>query len=288
MDIVPLKVWQLKSDPTQGVNPGVGFFQANSNAAELMALIEKWSVKADDATGVPRYTYGNERVGGAASTYSGLAMLMNNAAKGLRRAIGHVDTLVIRPSVQLAFVNEMLYGSDLSAKADVRIVPRGATTILVREARNQALLQAAQITANPIDMQIVGEKGRAELLRRVLGEALEIDWHGVVPDDTQIEADIRAKAAAAQQAAEQQMEIDRAAKLGFIDIENKRIDTQAELEREKIASEERIKGAEIAAKKMLAMDKLRRQIAFEYDDAGNVVRAKPLGIGAPEAEKGND
>lgn len=286
VDIVPLKVWQLKSDPTQGVNPGVGFFQANSNAAELMALIEKWSVRADDATGVPRYTYGNERVGGAASTYSGLAMLMNNAAKGLRRAIRHVDNLVIRRSIELAFVNEMLYGEDQSAKADAQIVPRGATTILVREARNQALLQAAQLTANPIDMQIVREKGRAELLRRVLGDALEIDWRGVVPDDAEIERQVAEQQAAAARQAEQQAQIEQQVRMGQLELENKRIDTNANVEREKIASEERIKGAEIAARRMLAMEKMRREIAFEYDDRGNVVRALPRGIGTPENVQG--
>lgn len=276
VDIVPLKVWQLKSDPTQGVNPGVGFFQAQSNAAELMALIEKWSVRADDATGVPRYTYGNERVGGAASTYSGLAMLMNNAAKGLRRAIGHVDSLVIRPSVQIAFQNEMLYGSDFSAKCDAKIVPRGATTILVREARNQALLQAAQITANPVDMQLIQQKGRAELLRRVLGEALEIDWRGIVPDDAEIEERVKAEAAAQANAEAQRSELERAARLGQIEVERYRIDTQAQIEREKIASDERSKGAEIAARTQLAKAKANRQIRFEYDADGNVVRALPF------------
>ena len=274
--IAPLKVWQLKSDPTQGVNPGVGFFQASSNAAELMALIEKWSVRADDATGVPRYTYGNERVGGAASTYSGLAMLMNNAAKGLRRSIGHIDQQVIVPSVQMAFVHEMLYGSDPTAKVDAQIVPRGATSILIREARNQALMQASQLLTQPVDLQIVGEKGRAELLRRVLAEALEIDWHGIVPDDAQIEAAARERAAAQAAAEQAAAQTDAQVRMGQLEIENKRIETQAQIEREKIASDERIKGAEIAARRMLAMHKANRQIAFEYDRDGNIVAARPV------------
>lgn len=276
LDIAPLKVWQLKSDPTQGVNPGVGFFQANSNAAELMALIDKWSVRADDATGVPRYTYGNERVGGAASTYSGLAMLMNNAAKGLRRSIGHIDQQVITRSVYMAFVNEMLYGTDQAAKVDAQIVPRGATAILIREARNQALMQASQLLTQPVDLQIVGEKGRAELLRRVLSEALEIDWHGIVPDDAEIEQAARERAQAAAAAEAAAREIDAKARLGQLEIENKRIDTQAQIEREKIASDERIKGAEIASRRMLAERKAGRQIAFEYDRDGNIVAARPV------------
>ena len=67
MEIFPWKLWQLKSDPTQGVNPGIGFFQPNDNTNNLMLLYEKWEMRADDATGVPRYTYGNGVAAGAAT-----------------------------------------------------------------------------------------------------------------------------------------------------------------------------------------------------------------------------
>lgn len=109
-------MWQLKSDPTQGVNPGIGFFQADDRSASLMATYEKWEVKADDATGIPRYTYGNEHIGGAGDTASGLSMLMNSAAKGLRRAISNIDGNVIAPTVNDTFINEMLYNPDESIK----------------------------------------------------------------------------------------------------------------------------------------------------------------------------
>ncbi|HEY5172298.1 MAG TPA: hypothetical protein VIK54_11300, partial [Acidimicrobiia bacterium] len=109
LELFPWKVWQLKSDPTQGVNPGMGFWQADDRSAALMATYEKWEVRADDATGIPRYTYGNERAGGSADTATGLSMLMNNAAKGLRRAISNIDLNVISATIGDTFVNEMLY-----------------------------------------------------------------------------------------------------------------------------------------------------------------------------------
>jgi len=267
VEIVPLKVWQLKSDPTQGVNPGVGFFQPNSNVPELMALIEKWMIRADDATGVPRYTYGNERVGGAASTYSGLAMLMNNAAKGLRRAIAQVDTNVIQPSVYIAFVNEMMYGNDPSAKVDCMIVPRGGVSMLIREARNQALMNAAQLTANPVDMQVIGEEGRAELLRRLFSVALEVDPEGIVPDDAKLRQKQEMQQQAAQQAA--QLQAEQRDKELSVDLEKAKL--HADVERERIASGERIKGAELAAKKLEKQQ--ARQLRFTYDDAGNIIGA---------------
>ena len=52
-----------------------------------MKVYAEWEQRADDATGVPRYTYGNGVQAGAGDTASGLAMLMNNAAKGLMSVI---------------------------------------------------------------------------------------------------------------------------------------------------------------------------------------------------------
>lgn len=260
---IPGKVFQLKSDATQGVNPGIGTFTIPDNSEKLQALIEKWSIKADDSSGVPRYTYGNERVGGAADTYSGLAMLMNNAAKGLRRAIGQIDINVIRPSIYMAFINEMVFGDDDSIKADCVVVPKGATAMLIKEARNQAVLTAAQITANPIDIPIIRAKGRAAILRKVLGEALEINPEGIVPTDEQIEEQMAQDAQAQQAAAQAQMQAEQA-------------NAQAQLQgkREEIASREKIEGAKLAAERLRAREK-NQPIDFEYGPEGEIRRAVP-------------
>lgn len=198
----PWKIWQLKSDPTQGVNPGVGWFQPADNSASLMAIYEKWEIKADDATGIPRYTYGNERAGGSADTASGLGMLMNNAAKGLRRAISNVDANVTSENVRDQFINEMLYNPDHSIKGDNTVVARGAAALLVKEAAQTRRTQFLGMTANPIDAAIIGGKYRAALLREVAA-SMELPVDDVVPSDDEIEKQAQA-AAQAQQAAAQQ------------------------------------------------------------------------------------
>lgn len=261
LEMIPGKVWQLKSDPTQGVNPGIGVFDIPDHSEKLQALIEKWSIKADDSSGVPRYTYGNERVGGAADTYSGLAMLMNNAAKGLRRAIGQIDINVIRPSIYMAFINEMVYGDDDSLKADCVVVPKGATAMLVKEARNQAVLTAAQLTANPIDMPIIRAKGRAAILRKVLGEALEINPEGIVPSDEEIEEQMAQDAQAQQAMAQAQMQAEQA-----------NAEAQLQAKREEIASREKIEGAKLAAERLRAREQ-NQPIDFEYGPNGEIRRA---------------
>lgn len=197
MEIFPWKLWQLKSDPTQGVNPGIGFFQPNDNTNNLMLLYEKWEMRADDATGVPRYTYGNGVAAGAGDTAQGLSMLMNNAAKGLRRAISNVDMNVIAPTINVTFNNEMLYNKDESIKGDNIVIPRGAAAILIRESAQQRRMQFLGMTANPIDSQIITSKYRAALLREV-ASAMELPVDDVVPSD-EVLTQMQDAAAQAQQ-----------------------------------------------------------------------------------------
>lgn len=204
LDIIPWKVWQLKdAGMGSGTNPGIGFFQADDRTGPLMAVLDRWELKADDATGIPRYTYGNEQVQGAAGTATGLSMLMNSAAKGLRRAINSIDMNVIGPTVGDTFVNEMLYNPDESIKGDCVPVPRGANAILIKDMAQQRRMQFLQLTANPIDMAIIGNRGRASLLRETAA-SMELP-NDVVPDEERL-AEMEQQQAAAmqeQQAAEQ-------------------------------------------------------------------------------------
>jgi hypothetical protein len=201
MEIFPWKVIQMKSDPSGGTAPPVGFFQADDRSGPLMATYEQWERRADDATGIPRYTYGNEQAGGSADTATGLSMLMNNAAKGLRRAISNIDLNVIAPTIEQTFVNEMLYNPDDSIKGDCIIVPRGAAAILIKESAQQRRTQFLGMTGNPIDMQIIGLKGRAALLRET-ASAMELPVDEIVPSEEEMEK----KEAAAAQAAQAQMQ----------------------------------------------------------------------------------
>jgi hypothetical protein len=208
LEIIPWKVWQLKdAGMGAGTNPGIGFFQAADNTANLMKTLEFWELKADDATGIPRYTYGNDQVQGAAGTATGLSMLLNNAAKGLRRAISNVDMNAIQPSVFKCFVNEMLYNPDESIKGDCVVIPRGAAAILIKDMAQQRRMQFLGMTANPIDMAIIGNRGRAALLRET-AKAMELG-DNIVPDDEKLVEQEQAQAQAMQAQQEQAIQMQR-------------------------------------------------------------------------------
>jgi len=56
-----------------------------------------------------------------------------------------------------------------------------------RETQRQRQLEFLQITANPIDMQITGVKGRAEVLRSVAA-GIGLDGENIVPPEEEIKA----------------------------------------------------------------------------------------------------
>lgn len=226
LELGPWKLWQLKSDPTQGVNPGVGFFQPDDRAQPLMGVYNEWETKADDASGIPKYTYGNEHAGGSADTAAGLSMLMNNAAKGLRRAISNIDLNVISATVNATFINEMQYNPDESIKGDCVVVPRGAAAILIRESAQQRRMQFLTLTANPIDAPIIGPVHRAALLRDV-AKALELPVDEIVPSEAEVKEQM-VNMAKQQEAEKQQIiQMEQAKEAAIGERESRAQQTQA-------------------------------------------------------------
>jgi hypothetical protein len=196
--IYPWKRWRFLSDPHGVAERPIDFFQPSSNAAELIGVFDKMMALSDEVSGIPRYLTGNQNVGGAASTASGLGMLMNNASKVLQQVASQIDTHVIQPLLDHMTFIAMLADESGASWGDAQIVVRGVTMAMAKEADRQRQLEFLQLTANPLDFQIMGPTGRAKILRSLddnlgLGE-------DVVPDDETIEA-----------AAKQQMMVEQAA-----------------------------------------------------------------------------
>ena len=175
----PWKLWQTTSDRTGGGQPAIRFFQPDMNADPLLKVYQYFSRQADEVTGIPNYVYGQAQSGGAGRTASGLSMLMDNAAKGIKSAIGSVD-YVVSALVMRLFNHNMIYDPDISCKGDFRVIARGAMGLVAKEALQARRNEFLQATANPVDMQIVGPQGRAYLLREV-AETLQMDTDKIVP-----------------------------------------------------------------------------------------------------------
>jgi hypothetical protein len=184
-EMFPLKRWRTISDRTTNgaETPAIRFFQPDSRAGELMSVYENWERRADDATNIPRYAYGNERVGGAGSTMGGLSMLMESANKGIKDAIRHIDRGVTRRVIDSLWLFNMRHSDNNAIKGDCKAVPRGASAMLLREQTQQYRQQFLASTTNEIDMQILGIEGRAKLLRKI---ANTLDMPGLIPDEAEL------------------------------------------------------------------------------------------------------
>ena len=192
-DLFPWKRWHVNYDPTlvtSGVTP-IDFFQPQSNAVELTGIYEKWSSMGDEISAIPRYMTGNEKVGGAGRTASGLAMLMGNASKTLQNVAASIDRDVIEPLLMDLFDMVMLTQPGVF-KGDELIVVKGVNHAVKREQDRMRQLEFLQLTANPIDQAIMGPVGRANVLRSVASN-LGLEHERVLPDDEEIRAAVGAQ-----------------------------------------------------------------------------------------------
>lgn len=179
-EMFPWKIWQFDSDPMGSTAAPIQFFQPQSNAQELMTVYERFSVLADEYTGIPRYMAGFETAG-AGRTASGMSMMIGNASKVIKQVLGGVDMLLTQALERLHYYN-MRYGDDPALKGDVKIVARGAASLATKEAAQVRTNEFLQATANPFDMQIIGVEGRAELLRHSV-KRLDMNGDKVVPPE---------------------------------------------------------------------------------------------------------
>jgi hypothetical protein len=164
-ELYPWKIWQFNNDPMGSSASPISFFQPGSNASELMGVYDKFSLMADEYSGIPRYMTGTEGTPGAGRTASGLSMMVGNASKVIKSLVSSLDIHVTSPVLKRLFDWKMQYDTKFNFRGDLNIVPRGALSLQVKDAANQARMQFLQMTSNPIDMQIMGPEGRAALLR---------------------------------------------------------------------------------------------------------------------------
>jgi hypothetical protein len=181
-EMFPWKIWQFESDPMGTTAAPIQFFQPQSHANELMTVYERFSVLADEYTGIPRYMAGfNEGSGGAGRTASGMSMMIGNASKIIKQVVGNIDTNVLTPLLEGQYYYNMRYGDDPDLKGDVMIVARGAMSMATKETAQVRMNEFLQVAlTSPVVQQIIGMEGVAELLRPTV-KRLDVNPDKVVP-----------------------------------------------------------------------------------------------------------
>jgi hypothetical protein len=183
--LYPWKRWRFSSDPLGNSEKPIDFFQPESNANELMAVFDKMMNLGDEVSGIPRYMTGNQNVSGAASTASGLNQLINNASKVLQQVAAQVDNEVIKPTLDYLYDMVLLTDDTGLTWGDMNVQASGVTTAVNREADRQRQLEFLQLTANPLDQELVGPRGRATILRE-LADSLGLKGESIIPTEDEL------------------------------------------------------------------------------------------------------
>lgn len=186
-ELYPWKRWHTVTDP-MGNNgaPPISFFQPNSNAQELLGVYQQFVNMADELSAIPKYLSGAGAVGGAGRTASGLAMLMGNASKILQTVAANIDRDVLEPLLSALFDMVMLTDQTGLLNGDEKVRVLGVSVAVQKETQRARQLEFLQITANPIDAQIVGPKGRAAILRNV-ATTIGMPGEEIVPSEEQLD-----------------------------------------------------------------------------------------------------
>ena len=246
-EIKPLKIWQVTNDPTGAQGRAINFFQVPSIANELLGVYEKFEQKADDATGIPRYSYGNERVGGAAQTASGLSMLLESATKSIKDAIRHIDVGLIVPRVEYQFFWNIIKNK-VPYTGDIDVLALGSSTLTMKGAQTAKRQEFLQITANENDQRLMGPEGRAELLRQ-LGKDLGLTAK-IVPSRLELRKKIEEEKAQQQQMMEMQAQQQQGGANASLEATRMQIEGQERMHQQTQA----IKAKELELKEMKDID----------------------------------
>lgn len=177
--LYPWKIWPFSSEKLKPGQKPMDFYQPPLVVGELLQVYDYFFKQGSEVTGIPSYIYGNEATGGAASTASGLSMLMNAASKGLRNAASNIDNGVISPSVEEHWLTVMLTRPDL-ARGDSNIIARASEYLVQQEANQMRRTEFLGATNNPTDLQIMGPDGRREVLKEV-AKSLKMDTGKIIP-----------------------------------------------------------------------------------------------------------
>lgn len=168
-DMYPWKRWVYTPDPAAPSAAPMMFFQPTDNSQSLMMVFDRAMQYADEVSAIPRYAAGGDRAGGAASTASGLAMLQGNVAKVIKHVAGCIDDRVVSNILSIVYDTRLLTDEDGTFTGDETIRALGVQHAQQQETDKLRAMEMLQITANPVDLEIMGPELRGMLLKEVAG-----------------------------------------------------------------------------------------------------------------------
>lgn len=188
-EIESRKVWVGRED-LDDVKKAFAIFDFPSRTPELMEIANAAIQMADQESSAPTMMQGDQ--GGAPDTVGGMTLLMNSANSPLRHRVKLFDDQVTRPHLRRYYDYMMDNDEDEEVKGDFEVDARGSSTLIERDIQNQAMLNVAQLSLNPVFGPLIQQKA-ASALRAIL-KTFKIDPDDFVPSDDEMEQQAQAAA----------------------------------------------------------------------------------------------
>jgi len=161
-------------DPTV---PAVRFFQPNIPTGALIQLTEMCKQLASEESNIPAFSYGqtSDEIN---KTSSGMSMQLNAASSPIKAVVKSLEDQVIKPVITSLYDWNMEWNANSEIKGDHEIQVLGSGQLIAKEQKAQALMQFANITQNPLDLNFVDRK---YLLEQIVN-SMELDVKKIFPD----------------------------------------------------------------------------------------------------------
>jgi hypothetical protein len=168
-----LSVYPGKIFRRQGGAPGQAIFGTKfpNVSNENMQMFDKARVLADESTGFPSFAHGQTGVAGVGRTASGISMLMNAAAGGVKTVIKNIDDYLLRPMGEAFFSFNMQFDFDPDIKGDLEVKARGTESLMANEVRSQRLMQFMQVASN----QVLAPYAKFPYIIREIAKSMDLD-----------------------------------------------------------------------------------------------------------------
>ena len=283
-NMFPHKTWQFRN-PTGSSVPPISFVQPETNAAVLINVIEKCREWADSRSGVPKYLVGGSPPPGVGRTSSGISMLLNSAAKGIRRVVINIDQQVICPLLGRIYEKDLIDSKDASVMGDVEVAPAGAVETLIKTELAEKRLGLLEQIEKSEDRGMISAQGRSELWREAFRSA-EMEGPALMVPIEKIEQQAAAEDAAAlqkTQAESQAAQADAQAKQLQVQVEQAKL----EVEKQRLTMETQILNLKLQAQ--IAENQARRAVTNRMAASVDLKTAKELGAAnVPTQEERNN
>jgi len=231
-ELRPRKIWKAKSGLPKE-HRAFETFDIPMHQIELANIITLGKQFIDDMTAMPQIAQGEQ--GTATKTVQGMSLLMNSANVVFRRIVKNWDDDVTTPDIRRTYDWNMQFNSKEEIKGDYEVDARGSSVLLVREMQAQTLMAVAtQLGGHPIYGPMLKNR---EVLRKLF-QALMIPSAEVVLTDNEIDALMAA--AAAENAAAEDMKAKMEIENRKLDIAEQEIDAKVSMANQENASKEKI------------------------------------------------